>query len=153
MSKLARSIAIFLAVAAAAAAQSSAQDWDVVKALAPGTEVRVTTARSVRGTLQSVADDSLVIQSGRGLETLARQEIVRVSVGKRGHRGRNALIGLAVGAGAGAAVGAAIFNCSGGCFGVVRSEAAGVGAGVFGAIGAIVGAVIPTGGWRDVYKK
>jgi hypothetical protein len=158
MSKLARSIVVLLVFAIAAAAQSSAQDWNVVKALAPGTEVRVTSARDVRGTLQSASDDSLIVNSGKGLETITRQEIVRVSLRKRGHRARNVLIGLAIGAGAGAGIGAATATAgcknSGNCILLYpKGETAGIGAGVLGAIGALVGAVIPTGGWRDGYRK
>ena len=153
MSKLARSIAILLVFAIAAAAQSPGQDWSSVKALAPGTDVRVTAARTVRGTLQSVTDDSLIVNSGKGLETLARQEIARVSVKERGgHRGRNTLIGAAVGAGIGVGIGAAIGRCKGFCV-VSQGDIIGVTAGALAAVGAIIGVIIPTGGWRDVYRK
>jgi len=155
MSKLARSIAVLLVFAIAAAAQSPLQDWNVVKALAPGTDVRVLAARTVRVTVQSANDDSLIVHSGKGLETIARQDIARVSVRKRGHRGRNALIGLAAGAGAGAVIGAATdHTCTGWCiFQVSKGTAAGILAVVFGGVGAAIGAVIPTGGWLEVYRR
>jgi hypothetical protein len=157
MIELNRSTAVLLALTLTAAAQAPAQDWSSAKALPVGTEVRISAgSRTVSGQIQSVTDDALTVNSGKGQEMFARQEIARVSVRKRGHRGRNALIGLAVGAGAGAAIGAATdtTGCKGSCiFQVSKGEAAGVGAAVFGAIGALVGAVIPTGGWREVYKK
>ncbi len=126
-----------------------------MKALAPGIEVRVTAARNVRGTLQSVADDSLVVNSGKGLETIARREVSRVSVRQRGRRKGNVLIGTAVGAGVGLLIGATvgqalcIFCSSAG----PRVGLIALGAGGFAGIGALIGAVIPTGGWRDVYKS
>jgi hypothetical protein len=152
VSNLSRALAILLACAIAATAQSSSQDWNVVKALAPSTDVRVRTARTVRGTIQSANDDSLILNSGKGQETLARQEISRVSVRERGHRKRNALIGTAVGAVVGAGLG---FMCLKACFGStseLRGIFAATTAGVAGT-GAMIGAVIPTGGWREVYKK
>ena len=84
-------------------------------------------------------------------EALSRQEIRRVSVKRQGHRGRNTLIGLAVGAGGGLAFGAvAVSRTSPGA--MFRN----LGYAVFPPLGAIVGTVIgvalPTGAWRDVYR-
>jgi hypothetical protein len=113
-------------------------------------------SRTIRGQVQNVNDDTLTVNSGKGQEMFARQDVARVSVKKRGHRGRNVLIGLAVGAGAGAAIGAATntTGCKGSCiFQLSKGEAAGLGAVVLGGIGALVGAAIPTGGWQDVYNK
>lgn len=77
---------------------------------------------------------------------------MRVSLKKNGHRMRNALIGLGVGAGVGVGVGAAAdTNCTGLCFGGNFGKA------IFTPLGAVagvlVGALIPTGGWREIYKK
>ena len=149
MSKLSRAFAILLTCTIAAAAQSPPQDWDVVKALRPGAEVRVTAARPIRGTDQSATDDSFIVNSRKGPERFARQEISRLSVRQPGHRKRNVLIGTAVGAVVGAGLG---FWCLKACFGSAGEIFAATTASVAGT-GAIIGAGIPTGGWRDVYRK
>lgn len=65
-------------------------------------------SRTVTGKVDRITDDTLVVTSGKGLKTFTQQEVTRVSVGKKGHRGRNALIGLGVGTGEGFGVGAAV---------------------------------------------
>jgi hypothetical protein len=144
--------AVLVLMAATVAAQTNAS-WNTVRALATGADVRIAVgSRSVHGTIERVTDDTLVMTSGKGQEMFAQQEVMRVSIGKKGHRRRNALIGLGVGAGTGLAVGAAADNgCTGFCF--LRNA----GKVVFTPLGAIagvlVGALIPTGGWREIYKK
>jgi hypothetical protein len=128
-------------------------NWANLDQLVPGSEIRVTLAsgRTLRGFVQRVTPDSLVINATASQEALSRQEIRRVSVKRQGHRGRNTLIGLAVGAGGGLAFGAvAVSRTSPGA--MFRN----LGYAVFPPLGAIVGTVIgvalPTGGWRDVYR-
>ncbi len=153
MRKLASALVVFLIAAFAATAQSPAQDWNVVKALAPGTMIRITTGpRKATGEVQGVTDDSLTIRSRDGQEMFPRPDIVRLSVRGKSHRLRNTLIGLGVGAGAGAIVGATAARCRGFCV-VSAAELTGVAVPVLGGVGAIVGAVIPTRGWRDVYQR
>lgn len=136
----------------AAAAQSPAQNWNNVKALAAGTNVRVAAgARTVSGQVQGVADDSIAVDSGKGQEMFTRQEVMRVSVKERGHHARNILIGTGVGAGIGLGVGAAVARCKSFCV-VSTGEVVAVSTGGLAAVGAIIGAVIPTGGWREIYK-
>jgi len=150
-----RIAAVLLVVTIPAVGQSSASRWDQVKALSAGTFVRVSVAsHSVSGQLQDVTDTSLAIESDKKRESFARQDVTRVSVKKQGHRGRNALIGLGAGAAIGATIGAAAYKgCTGFCiFQTTRGQNAGFGALGFGFIGTIVGALIPTGGWREVYK-
>jgi hypothetical protein len=116
-----------------------------------GTDVRVAAGfRTVRGDIQSVTADSLVVESANGRETFTRQKITRVSVRKKGHRLRNTLIGFGAGTGVGIAIGAVDAS---GCKELLCGLAPAVGA-ILGAIGGtIAGAVWPTGGWRDVYKQ
>lgn len=148
---------VLFAFVHAAAAQSPAQNWNNVKALAAGTNVRVSVgSRTVNGQVQSVTDDSIAVNSGKGQEMFARQEVTRVLV-KTGHRGRHTLIGLGIGAGAGLAIGAglnAASSCKYGCFG---SNLAGVAVAATTAVGAIIGTIIgvavPGDGWREVYKR
>ncbi len=132
------------------------QSWSSVAALSPGTAIRIAGPHpgSVQGTLQSVTEDSLVLNSRAGQETVTRQQVTRVSVKKTGHRGRHALIGLGVGAVAGLALGAASdHSCApNGCFfgsNFGKEVFTPLGAG----LGALVGALIPSGGWREVYKQ
>ncbi|HEY3744347.1 MAG TPA: hypothetical protein VGL53_31100 [Bryobacteraceae bacterium] len=144
------------------AAQLSAQpgDWMRVQGIAPGADVRVDVAgghgQEVHGNLQSVTADSLVVNAnGSGPQTFARQDITRVSIRKADHRTRNALIGLGVGAAAGLVIGASsrcdncLFSNGTNTGRIVVGAITGVGA----LVGIVTGAVIPTAGWRAVYKR
>ncbi len=132
------------------------QTWNNVTAISPGTAIRIAGPRpgTIPGILQSATADSLALSSNAGQETFSREQITQVSVKKPSHRARNALIGLGVGAGAGLGIGAgADHSCAAhGCF-----LGNNLGKEIFtplGAIvGALIGAVIPTGGWRAIYKQ
>ena len=133
------------------AAQTNVTNWNTVKALTTGTDVRITAgSRTVSGKIDRITDDNLVVASGKGQEMFTQQEVTRVSVRKKGHRLRNTLIGFGAGTGAGLGIGAASeAGCQGWFCGL--GTAAG---GVIGALGGtIAGAVWPTGGWREVYKN
>ena len=155
MFKHIRAVAVLFVFTLEAAAQSPAQNWNNIKALPAGTSVRISVgARTVRGQVQGVTDDSLVVGSGKGQERFTRQEVMRASVKKQGHRGRHTLIGLGAGAAIGGVIGAAGHSdCTGPLFCDSRGADAGLGAFVFGIVGTAVGALIPTGGWREVYKR
>lgn len=147
-------LALLVALAAGVAfAQKT--NWANVTALGVGEEIRVSLdgGKSFRGHIQSVSDESLIIVAASSQETLARAQILRVSFKTDSHRGRNTLIGLAIGAGAGLAVGAgADHTCSPGC--LVSDN---IGKEVLTPIGAILGAVVgvawPTGRWHEVYRS
>jgi hypothetical protein len=154
-------VSCFLALCVPGFSQSSAlphgkSNWNTVTALARAAEVRVQLpdSRSVRGGVINVTEDSLAVNSASGQETFTRQQVLRVSVRKPSRRGRNMLIGLALGAGAGAGIGfAGQAGCTGFCDGGFTAAIAGVttlsGAG----LGAVIGAVVPTGGWHEVYRQ
>jgi hypothetical protein len=145
-----RVVALLLLAASSLAAQSA--DWAVVKSLIPGTQVRLEAPHRLSGQIRSVSDDALVLRSGGREETVPRTQVVRLDVKKRGHHKRNALIGALVGAGVGAGIAAKSASCSG--FDCIGSRAVEVGAPVgLGALGAVIGAVIPSGGWRQVYRS
>jgi hypothetical protein len=130
-------------------------NWDHVKQLAPGAEIRVELKDrgSVRGKFESVTADSLVIDSRRGPETLTRQTIARVSSRRGSHRMRNALIGFGIGAGAGLGVGAIV---DGSACHTCLVNLPNIGKEVFTPLGAIAGGIvgflIPSGGWQDLYR-
>src|SRR5579872_5714183 len=82
-------------VLAAQPATSALQDWGNLKRLAPGEEIRVSTSdgKSYRGALRNVADDSLIVVTAAGEQSLARAQVVKAAFKKQGHRARNTLIG------------------------------------------------------------
>jgi hypothetical protein len=147
-----RLAAALVLMTAALAAETN--NWNAVKALVPDTNVRITSgARVVNGKVVRITDETVVMASGSGQEMFTRDEVSLVSAKKPGHRKRNALIGLASGAGAGLIIGVAARNGSGG-LGPNLDNVVTAGMTVAGAlVGSIVGVLIPTGGWREVYKK
>jgi hypothetical protein len=135
------------------AAQTSGANWDAVKALRAGTRVRIAAGSTVRGNIDRITDDALVVTSGKGQETFDRQQVSAVSVQKPGRRKRNALIGLALGTGVGLGIGIAA-RSKPGQLDIIPNSAIVAGFTVAGAlVGTIVGVVIPTGGWREIYRK
>ena len=62
-------------------------------------------------------------------------------------------IGLGAGAGTGAIIGAASIHDGSGFAFISRAAAIGILAAAGAIVGTVVGIAIPTGGWRDVYKK
>ena len=156
-------VACFLALCVPGFSQSSAlphgkSNWNTVTALARAAEVRVQLpdSRSVRGGVINVTEDSLAVNSASGQETFTRQQVLRVSVRKPSRRGRNMLIGLALGAGAGVGYGAAAVsqqNCRIFCDSRIDAAAVGISTFVGAGIGTVIGAVVPTREWREVYRQ
>ena len=146
-------LAATLAAAAAAQQVKPIANWSNVSQLATGAEIRVTLAngKTLRGFIQRVTPESLAINATTSQETLPRQDIRCVDLKRPGHRGRNTLIGLAVGTGVGLTAGAVADSRAGPGLWVPAA-----GKIVFSPMGAIIGTVIgvalPTGGWREVYR-
>jgi hypothetical protein len=157
-----RVIVLLPLLAIAAAAQAPPSNWDNVKTLAAGTQVRVAAGTSapgaskpIVGTLESVTDNDLVLMQGTGQRSFPRGQIMSVSVKKQRHRVRDTFIGLGVGTAAGIAIGVGIGasqaqNCKTFLCGfAVPVDAAGVGA--IGLVaGTLTGLFWPTG-WHTVY--
>lgn len=154
-------LAVLLSLAGVVSAQPQAHsDWGNLKALAAGDDVRVAAQSRprFRARFARVTDETLVVATAGTEESLARTSVVSVAVKRASHRKRNALIGLGVGAGAGLATGAALdsktcqnrSNC-------IAFFGPNIGKEVLTPVGAIVGvavgALIPTGGWRDIYRS
>jgi hypothetical protein len=143
------------ALAAAAAAQQAKPiaNWVNFNQLVAGSEIRVTLAagKTMRGFVERVTAEPLAIDAAISQEMLSRQDIRRVELKKPGHRGRNTLIGLAIGTGAGLAVGAGVDSSAGPGvmfpnLGKVVFSSAGV------LLGTVIGVALPTGKWREVYR-
>ena len=129
-----------------------AQSWDSVRALQPGTQVRVEelSGKEHRGKVASVSAEAISVDTGRGREAVERTRVRRVEVRAPSRRLRNGLIG----AGIGLAVGLLADNTLGAYFRNEAGEGGGARAvtyiapiGVFGAIGA---AIPPR---RTIYKS
>ncbi len=145
---------LLVTLASALFAQAPA-NWDVVKKIDAGKQIRVRLAdgRSVRGEFESATDDAVIVSTTKSQETLPRTTIAKVSSKGKSHRLRNTLIGLGAGAGAGLIFGSvADSECANeGCFfGKSFGKELFTPAGAL--IGVLIGAVIPTGRWRDVYR-
>jgi hypothetical protein len=151
---LARSMRTVRTLAGNTLAQHPASDerWDKLSHLAPGSEIRVVLAggKTLHGFLQKVTSDSLAINATTSQETLSRAEIKRVQLKRKGHRGRNALIGLLIGTGGGLAIGAGADRSASGSWFPDAGKAILTPLGAL--VGTVVGVAIPTGGWREIYR-
>jgi len=134
----------------AAEPKSTQANWDNLKGLAPGDDIRIVLndTKSYGAKFQSVSDEAIVVRLVTGEQTFTRESVLRVSTKGKSHRLRNALIGAAAGGGIVAA--GAGSNCSFDKESCSIALAVGVPFAIAG--GAGVGAVIPTGGWHDVYR-
>jgi hypothetical protein len=83
----------------AAEPQRDNSNWDNLKQLASGQEIKVVLndAKSFQGKFQSVSDEALVIRLATGEQTFNRQSVLRVSSNGQSHRLRNAALGAVIG--------------------------------------------------------
>jgi hypothetical protein len=146
-------ILVFIGIALVNGAEpkSTQANWESLKRLVPGQQIRLVLndAKSYSGQFRAVRGEAIMARVATGEQTFERQNILRVSAKAKSRRGRNELIGAAIGAGlGGVAVG---MDCH---YGREGCGAAGVFFGVplAAGLGAGFAAVIPTGGWHDVYR-
>jgi len=116
------------------ARDSRLNSWDNLKQLQPGQKIEVVDMKwkSLKGKFVSFSEESISLQVGNDQVSVERSNVLRVNSG-HSKRGRNALIGLAIGAGAGLAVGAVLDSQATGefkDFGVLLGPPIGAGAGV-----------------------
>jgi hypothetical protein len=141
---------------AAVSACAQKTNWANVRNLPIGGEIRVSLedGKSLRGQLQNVTDESLVIIAASSQQTLARPQIAKVATKGDSHRKRNAFLGFALGAGAGVGTGAALdAKCHpNGCL-ISNSLGKEVLTPLGAVIGTIVGLAWPTGLWHEVYRS
>lgn len=126
-------------------AQSHEDSWDNLRQLRSGQKIEVVNMKlkSVEGRFAGFSDASISLRRGQDEVTIPRDEVFSVKNRETSHRGRNALLGLAIGAAGGLAAGAikgATYHEEGETpvFVAVFTP---IGAG----IGAAVGAALPTG--------
>jgi hypothetical protein len=137
--------------------ESRANPWDAVKALAPGTEILIAPKgpEDVKGKVEAVTEDSIVVISGKRERTFLRGDIAWISV-KENHRKKHVLSGLkwgaVIGAGAGGFVGVLCSEGSGG-HAACWTGAIALGAGEVAGLGALLGTLRPGGGWREIYHQ
>lgn len=142
--------------ASAAETKSAQANWDNLKPLAAGDEVRVVLSdgKSYPATYQGFSDEAIVVRTSTGEQTFSRHGVLRVSVKRDSRRKRNALIGAAVGCAAGLGIAAAYassqqkeypqnryFEVLGPTYGAI-----------LGAAGAGLGVAFSRGAWREVYR-
>ena len=151
---LAALLAATLATTAAAQEAKPIANWANLNQLVTGAEIRVALAngKALSGFLQRVTPESLAINATTSQETLSRQDIRRVDLKRSGHRGRNTLIGLAIGTGAGLAVGAGVDSQSRGQYDLFPNSGKAVLSPLGALVGTVIGVALPTGGWREVYR-
>ena len=130
-------------------AQDKKGDWKALHGLRSGEKIELveTGMKKHVGTFATVTDEAIQMREGSSDIGIPKENVARVTVLDKSHRGRNALILSVVGAGAGAGIGAATSRCSNSTdtfCGLGRSIAVGVG-GLVGLVGgAGVGAAIPS---------
>ena len=150
MKRVAETLLVLLLIPGFGWAQSSQNNWDNLKRLAPGDDIRIVLndKKSYKAEFQSVTDEAVVVRLAAGDQAFDRQSVLRVSTQGKSHRLKNAALGTAIGVGLGAILAASTSRND--------SEAQAIGWVVIppltGAAGAGVGAFLPTGGWHDVFR-
>jgi hypothetical protein len=136
-----RSLSLFLIATAGLFAQ--ADSWALLRGIYPGqhTHVHLLSGDTQTGGFISTTDANIVIRLRTGDQTLAKEQIQKISVRKLSKRGRNALIGAGIGAGVMGGLAAGLTGD--GTF----AAAAAVG---YGIIGAGIGALFP--GYDTLYR-
>ncbi len=132
MRRPALALAFSLSLSASLIAHDSS--WANVADLQPGNKVTVfkTNSERVEGRFVTSSNSEITLQDGAERHVIPREQVSRVT---RTSRGRNALVGLAIGAGVGVALGVAMLEREDGYAGAVAGTAIG-----FGGIGAAIGA-------------
>ncbi|MCL5005519.1 MAG: hypothetical protein M1404_03210 [Acidobacteria bacterium] len=144
------SLALLLLAPAFAQAQSPITSWDNLKQLQPGqkTEVVDSHLRKLKGKFVSLTEDAISLQERKEQRSVARGEVMRVSVRDTSHRKRNMLLGAAIAGGAALTIGllanAPARNEGTGCDGCVAGFAAAAAGG-----GAALGSIT---GFRTIYR-
>ena len=134
-------------LSAVAQAQDPEQSWGNLRTLQAGQKIQVVdqNLKSQDGTFVRVSDEAITFQVRQDEVTIQRADVFRVSSRERSKRGRNALIGLAIGGAIGVVVGipvaGRIRNATPGDMTWIAATLGGI----VGGIGAGIGAALPAG--------
>lgn len=101
-----------IGIPACSRAQNNQASWQNLSAIEAGQKIQVVEMNSKKdsGKLLSVSDTAISLQTATGEQTIQRQDVRSVKLGKHADRLRNTLIGAGIGAGAGAGLGAATYH-------------------------------------------
>lgn len=124
------------------------QNWDLVRQLPPQKQVLVVIDKDrFHGRIQTVSEDTIVIETKGQSKSIAKSDIRRVGIRTGSARGKNAGIGTGIGFGVGFAIGLALATPLD-----VGNTGFGPAVGLLGAlIGTGIGAAIP--GYTTIYKR
>ena len=138
----------------AAGPQAAITNWDNVKKLSAGQEIKVVMndAKAYQGRVDRVSDEGISVSLPKGDATLARQDILRISYKTGSHRLRNAGILAAIGGGIGALAGVGFCSDSRNSCTSTGHQLAATFPLIGGVVGAALGASMPSDAWRDVYR-
>ena len=131
--------------------QTHKADWDNLKGLAAGEEIKIAVkhGKSETGTFRGVTEDGVVLRRGTENRLFEKGSISAVFTKHEGHRATHALIGALVGAGAGLTLGAVADARD------RTNWLPNFGKAIFtpmGAVGGVAfGALLPSGNWRKIY--
>lgn len=131
-------------------AQTSSASWENLNTLEAGAKIQVVemNSKKVSGTFVSVSEAAITFEEPAGQQAIQRQDVRIVKLMEHGHRGRNTLIGIAVGAGVGAGIAAAAWENHG--FTGGKGTGAAVGAVIGFAGGAVIGVLLPS--HKTIYR-
>jgi hypothetical protein len=135
------------------AAQKS--DWSVVRHLPQDQQIRIVLndEKSYSGVLRSATADAISVHTPAVDRTFSMPNIRSISTKGRGHRGRNVLIGAAIGAGIGLGFGAAVDRCPANAIVCTGNKGKAIGTPLFALLGAAVGAILPSARWQTIYRS
>jgi len=108
MTKATLSLIILLIAPARTPAQSSADSWDNLRQLRSGQRIEVVGMKlnSWQGAFTGYSGEVISLRTGQDEVAIPRADVLSVKNRERSHRGRNALLGLAIGAAGGLVAGA-----------------------------------------------
>ncbi len=132
-----------------------ANGWRAVSTRRPGELllIKLTNGSTLKGTLGSASDDSLVLETKQKEVRLEREEIASVAVVHKKSAAKATLLGVAIGGGAGAGIGAGIGAASARGFWTRPGKGASVGASFLGGAGAIGGGLVGYFSGRSRHKE
>ena len=145
-------VVLLSAVAGLLSGQNREEAWDNLRQLRPGETIEVVDAKmkSHQGAFAAYTQEAISLRQGGGELSVARGEVASVKRRRESRRGRNVVLGLALGAAGGLAIGAIRGKTyhEAGETPVFIAVWTPIGAG----IGAAAGAAMPTGGEVTVYR-